>query len=61
MLGLSCSSRALSSCIEWGLLSSYGVWASQHSGFSCCGAWALGHALTLVIAACRLSSCVTWT
>ena len=26
----------------WGLLSSCGVWASHCSGFSCCGAWALG-------------------
>ena len=42
-LGLHCYTRALSSCGEWGLTSSCGVWASHCSGFSCCGAWALGH------------------
>ena len=30
------------SCSEWGLLSSCDVWASHFSGFSCCGAQALG-------------------
>ena len=31
-----------SSCREQELLSSCGVWASHHSGFSCCGAQVLG-------------------
>ena len=33
---------------KWGLLSSCGVWASCCSGFSCCGALALGHVGSLV-------------
>ena len=40
-LGLNCA-RAFSGCNEWGLLSSYSVWASHHRGFSCCGAQAPG-------------------
>ena len=42
MLGLHCCAQAPSSCGEWGLLSSYGAWASRCSGFSCCIAQALG-------------------
>ena len=40
--GLCFRMRAFSSCGEWGLLSSCGVWPSRWGGFSCCGAWALG-------------------
>ena len=35
VLGLCCCTWAFSSCGEWGLLSSCGVWASCCSGFSC--------------------------
>ena len=35
--------RLFSSCSNWGLLSSWAVWASHCGGFSCCRAWALGH------------------
>ena len=42
VLGLCGCTWAFSSCGEWGLLSSCGVWASRCSGFSCCGAQALG-------------------
>ena len=60
-LGLRCCMRALSSCGQWGLLfiAVHGlliVVASHCSGFSCCGAWALG-AWASVVVACRLSSC----
>ena len=41
-LGLCCCIHAFSSYSEWELLSSSGMWASRCSGFSCCGAWALG-------------------
>ena len=41
-LGLCCCVRAFSSCGEQELLSSCGVRVSHGSGFSCCGAWALG-------------------
>ena len=41
-LGLCCCIHAFSSYSEWELLSSSGMWASHCSGFSCCGAWALG-------------------
>ena len=40
-LGLCCCAWAFSSCGEQGLLSSCDVWASHHSGFSCCRAQAL--------------------
>ena len=33
-LGLCCCARAFPSCSEWGSLSSWGLWASQQSGFS---------------------------
>ena len=36
------ASWLFSSCVEWGLLSSCGVWVSHCGGFSCCGAGALG-------------------
>ena len=45
-----------SSCGEWGLLSSCGVWASPCSGFSCWGAWAVGHQASVVVAH-ELSGC----
>ena len=35
--------RAFSSCSEWELFSSCGVWPSHCGGFSCCRAQALGH------------------
>ena len=41
--GSSLLHRLFSSCGEWRLLSRCGVWTSRGSGFSCCGAWALGH------------------
>ena len=41
-LGLDCCAWAFSSCREWGLLFSCGVWASHCSGFSCCRSQALG-------------------
>ena len=40
-LGLSYCKRALSSCSEWGISSNNGIWTSDCSGFSCCGAQAL--------------------
>ena len=42
-LGLHRCSRAFSSFVEQGLLSSCRAWACLCCGFSCCGAWALGH------------------
>ena len=41
MLVLHYCTWAFSSCREWGLLSSFSVWASHCSGFSCRGAWPL--------------------
>ena len=49
-LGLCCCSRAFFSCSERGLLSSCGVWASHCSSFSCCGAQALRHTGSVVVA-----------
>ena len=49
---LHCCARAFSSCGEQGLLSSWGAQASHCGGFSCCRAWALGHA--------GFSSCGSW-
>ena len=43
VLGLRCCAKPFSSCSNWGLLSSWAVWASHCGGFSCCRAWALGH------------------
>ena len=36
-----------------------GAWASHCSGFSCCGAWALGARASVVVAH-GLSSCGSW-
>ena len=47
--------RLFSSCGEQALLSRCGVWASHRSGFSCCGAQALGQ-VGSVLAAPRLQS-----
>ena len=41
VLGLRCCAQAFSSCWEWGVFSSCGVWASHCGGFPC-EAWALG-------------------
>ena len=41
VLGLRCCARAFSSC---------GEWASHCSGFSCCGAQALGAQASVVVA-----------
>ena len=49
-LGLCCCVQAFSSCGEQGLLSSSGAWASYYSGFSCCGAQALGSQASAVVA-----------
>ena len=38
-----------SSCGEWGLLSSCGVWTSHCGGFSRCGLWALERAGSVVV------------
>ena len=50
-LDLFCYAQAFSSCSEWGLLSSCGAQASR-SGFSSCGARALG--------CVGFSSCGAW-
>ena len=50
-LGLHCPARAFSSCSEWGLLSSCGVWVSHYSGFSSCTAsLAVVHRLSCAMA-----------
>ena len=53
-----------SNCGKWGLLSNHVAQAFYYSNFSCCGAWALGHA---VFSRCgswalehKLNSCGTW-
>ena len=69
MLDLHCYARALSSCGEQGLLFVVvrglliagatlccGARASHCSGFSCCGAWAVGVRASVVVAR-GLSSC----
>ena len=48
MLRLHYCTQALSSCGEWGLLSSSGAWASHCGGLFCYCSWT---------PACRLSSC----
>ena len=48
-LGLCCCAWAFSSCSEWGLLLGCGVRASHCSGFSCCGARALGVRASVVV------------
>ena len=68
VLGLRCCAQVFSSCGEWRLLSSCGVRASHHAGFSCCEAWVIGTwawvfaALGSTAAAPehRLSSCGAW-
>ena len=52
-LGLCCGVQAFFGCGKLGLLSSCDGKASQRGGFSCCGAWALGHV--------SFSSCHMWT
>ena len=56
LLGLGCCAGAFSSCDKWGLLSSCSAKASYCDDFPCCRTRALG-TRTLVLAACRLSSC----
>ena len=56
VLGLRCCTRAFSSCTEWGATLRCGARVSHHSGFSCCGAWALGTQASVVVVH-RLSSC----
>ena len=55
-LGLLCCARAFSSCSERGSTLHCGAWASHCSGFSYCGAWALGVWASVGVA-CELSSC----
>ena len=56
MLGLCCCAWLFSGCSEWGATLRCGAWASHCSGFSCCGARALGSWASVVVAH-RLSSC----
>ena len=61
VFGLRCCVWAFSSCSEWGTTLCCGAQASHCSGFSCCGAralgvWALG-ARASVVATHGLSSC----
>ena len=55
-LGLRCCAQAFSSCSKSGLLSTAAHRLSHCSGFSCCGAWAIG-TWALVVVACRFRSC----
>ena len=55
-LGLRCCVRAFSSCNEWGATLRCGTRASHCSGFSYCGARALGMRASIVVTR-RLSSC----
>ena len=50
VLGFHCSAWAFSGCSKQGLLSSWDVWASLCSGFSCCRAQALGVQASVVVA-----------
>ena len=50
MQGLHWCTWTSSSCGEQRLLSSCGAQASHCSGFSCCSAWAIGHAGSVVMA-----------
>ena len=50
VLGLRCCAWAFSHCKKWGLLSSCNAWVSNHSGFSCSGAQALGHVVPVAVA-----------
>ena len=56
VLSLCCYVQAFSSCGKQGLLSSCSARASHCSGFSCCGAQALGKRASVIVAR-RLSSC----
>ena len=58
-LGLHCCTWAFSSCGNQGATLRCGARASHRSGFSCCGARALGVRAS-VVAACGLSSCGSW-
>ena len=49
-LGLRCCSQAFSSCGEGGPTLRCGARASHYSGFSCCGARALGLRASVVVA-----------
>ena len=49
-LGLCCCMWAFSSCRQQGLLSSYTTRASHCGGFSSCGAWAVGHVGSVLVA-----------
>ena len=44
--------QTFSSCGDWWLLSSCGVWPSSCGDFSCCKAWVLGHM--------NFSTCSSW-
>ena len=50
VLGLRCCTRAFSSCGERGATLRWGAQASHCSGFSWCGAWALGVRASVVVA-----------
>ena len=56
VLSLCCYVQAFSSCGKQGLLSSCSARVSRCSGFSCCGAQALGKQASGIVA-CRFSSC----
>ena len=49
VLGLHCCAGAFSSCGKRGLLFSCGAWAYHYGGISCCRAWVLQHADSLVV------------
>ena len=49
-MGLCCCTQAFSSCGERGATLHFGAWASRCSGFSCCGALALGIRASVVVA-----------
>ena len=49
IFGLHCCMWAFSTCSKQGILSHCGARASHCSGFSCCGARALGHSGSVVV------------
>ena len=55
-LGLCYCVWAFSSGSRQGLLSSRGVRAAHRRGFSCCGAWALGHVGLVAVAPSSLAA-----
>ena len=59
VLGLHCCPWAFSSCVEWGLCSSFSAWASHCGGFSCCGAGAQWLCWTGLLAPWHVES--SWT